>query len=61
MDAKYWYFIAGVSVGWVTKFPLILKWYKELKETRDYQDRKRRAFADEVKRLEEIYKKDKTK
>ena len=31
------YLLIGVVIGWVTKFPLLLKWYKELKSTRDYQ------------------------
>jgi len=31
-------FLLGVLVGWITKFPLILKWYRELKETRAYEE-----------------------
>lgn len=40
MEQKYWFLIIGVVIGWITKFPLVLKWYRELKKTRDYQKMK---------------------
>jgi hypothetical protein len=27
----------GIIIGWLTKIPFLIKWYRELKETRDYQ------------------------
>jgi hypothetical protein len=27
----------GIIIGWLTKIPVLIKWYRELKETRDYQ------------------------
>jgi len=37
MEQKYIYLIVGVLIGWITKFPLILKWYRELKRTKEYK------------------------
>lgn len=31
------YVIIGIVIGWVTKIPFVLKWYKELKSTRTYE------------------------
>ncbi len=47
----------GIFIGWITKVPLLLKWYRELKQTQDYKNRRSDAFLEEIKRLEEIYKK----
>lgn len=49
--------VTGIIIGWITKFPLLIKWYRELKETKDYKNRRTQAFLEEIKRLEEIYKK----
>lgn len=51
------YLGTGVIIGWVMKIPFLWKWYKELKETKDYHNRRTKAYMEEVKRLEEIYKK----
>lgn len=33
MDINTWIiFIGGILVGWLTKLPFALKWYKELKQ-----------------------------
>jgi hypothetical protein len=37
MEERYWFLIIGIVIGWITKFPLLLKWYNELKATRDYE------------------------
>lgn len=55
----YLYIISGVLIGWATKIPFLLKWYNELKETKDYKNRRTTAYLDEIKRLEEIYKNNK--
>lgn len=57
MEEKYVYLIIGVIIGWITKLPFLIKWYKELKETKDYKNRRSQAFLDEIKRLESIYNK----
>ena len=28
----------GLIVGWLTKVPFLIKWYRELKITKDYKD-----------------------
>lgn len=28
----------GIFLGWITKVPLLIKWYRELQETKDYKD-----------------------
>jgi len=33
------YFLVGVLVGWITKVPFLIKWYRELRE--DKIDRQR--------------------
>jgi hypothetical protein len=38
----------GIVIGWIFKFPFLLKWYKELKETRDYQEMKRKKHIEEI-------------
>ena len=53
----YWIFGFGVVIGWISKVPLLWKWYKELRETRDYQDRKSQAILKELERLREAYAK----
>ena len=51
-------FIAiGILIGWITKVPLLIKWYRELQETKDYKNRRTDAFLEEIKRLEAVYKK----
>lgn len=50
MDEKYWYLLVGVLIGWVIKVPFLIKWYKELKNTRDYQELKRLEHAEELER-----------
>lgn len=57
MEERYVYLIIGVIIGWITKLPFLIKWYKELKETKDYKNRRSQAFLDEIKRLESIYNK----
>lgn len=56
MKENYVYLCIGVAIGWITKIPFLIKWYRELKETNDYKNRRTQAFLDEKKRLEEIYK-----
>jgi len=58
MAEKYVYLIVGVAIGWVTKVPFLIKWYRELRETQNYKNRRTEAFLEEIKRLEQIYKKD---
>ena len=50
MDEKYWYILVGVVIGWVTKIPFLIKWYRELRNTRDYQEYKRLEHAEELER-----------
>ncbi len=57
MEQKYVYLLIGVVIGWITKLPFLIKWYKELRETQDYKNRRSQAFLDEIKRLEYIYRK----
>lgn len=53
----YEYLAIGILIGWITKVPFLIKWYRELKETSDYKNRRTTAFVDEIQRLEKIYKK----
>ena len=48
MEQKHWFFLIGVIIGWVTKFPFLLKWYKELKKTKDYKEMKMHNKYQEV-------------
>lgn len=34
---NYMYLLIGVVIGWIIKSPFLLRWYSELKSTRDYQ------------------------
>lgn len=53
---KYTYIIIGILIGWITKVPFLIKWYRDIKETSDYKNRRTTAFLEEIKRLEKIYK-----
>lgn len=56
MEDKYVYLIIGIVVGWVTKFPLILKWYRELKRTRGYEKMMDAIHYEEMKtKYNEMY------
>lgn len=37
---KYGWILIGVIIGWITKVPLLIKWYCELKQTKDYKEMK---------------------
>jgi hypothetical protein len=54
MESKYQYLIIGIIIGWVTKFPLILKWYRELKQTRSYEKMQDKIHVKEI--TEKYYK-----
>ena len=56
MDEKHWYLIIGVVIGWITKFPLLLKWYRELKRTKEYKRMQDDIHFEEIKeRWKQIY------
>lgn len=56
MDEKYWYLIIGVVIGWITKFPLLLKWYRELRKTRAYEKMRDAIHFEEMKqRYNQMY------
>lgn len=58
MADKYIYLISGIIIGWVTKFPLLVKWYRELKRTKDYKKMKDAIHYQEMKdRYNEMYPK----
>lgn len=42
------YLIIGILIGWITKVPFLIKWYRELKETSDYKNRRTEAFIQEI-------------
>jgi len=50
MDQKYLYLIIGVAIGWITKIPFLIKWYRELKETKHYREMKNEIHAEEIRR-----------
>ena len=37
MTDKYWYLIIGIAIGWITKVPFLIKWYRDLRRTREYK------------------------
>jgi len=41
--------IVGVVAGWITKIPFLMKWYRELRDTKDYQQMRL------LKRYEELH------
>lgn len=49
MESKYGYILLGVVIGWVTKFPLLLKWYRELQQTRSYEAMRDKVHFEEMK------------
>lgn len=56
MEAKWWYLIVGIGVGWLTKVPFLLKWYKELRKTRSYERMKDMVHVEELrKKYNELY------
>jgi len=50
MAEKYVYLIIGIVIGWITKFPLVLKWYRELKRTRGYEKMRDTIHYEEMKK-----------
>lgn len=54
MPEKYWYLISGIVIGWIFKVPFLIKWYRDLKKTRGYEEMKRQEH---IKKLEERFKK----
>jgi len=49
METKYIYLLIGVVIGWITKFPLLLKWYSELRKTRSYEKMRDAVHYHEMK------------
>ena len=37
METKYIYLIIGFVLGWITKIPFLIKWYRDLKKTKEYK------------------------
>ena len=54
------YFLLGVSIGciigWGTKVPFLRDWYKAIKETKEYKDRRSEAYLKEIECLKNIYR-----
>lgn len=45
MDIEWWYFIAGVVIGWITKIPIFLYLYREWqREMLDYYEIHKRVL-----------------
>lgn len=53
METKYIYLIIGVVLGWITKVPFLIKWYRDLKKTKEY---KKMQDAIHIKEVEERFK-----
>ncbi len=30
METKYYFLLIGIAIGWLTKIPFLIKWYREL-------------------------------
>lgn len=50
MEQKYWFLLIGVGIGWITKVPFLLKWYRELRKTKMYQAMNNAVHAEEIRR-----------
>lgn len=35
----YWWLIIGIFIGWITKIPLLLKYYREMQSIKDMVNR----------------------
>lgn len=56
MEQKHWYLIIGIAIGWITKVPFLLKWYRDLKKTRGYEKMRDTIHYEEIKqRYNEMY------
>lgn len=56
MEQKYWYLIIGIAIGWITKVPFIIKWYRDLKNTRAYEKMRDAVHVEEMRiRYNEMY------
>ena len=42
--------VIGIIIGWVTKFPFLLKWYRDLKKTRGYEEMSNKIRYEETKK-----------
>jgi len=49
MENKYWYLIYGFLLGWATKIPFLIKWYRQLKKTRAYEKMQDKIHVAEIK------------
>lgn len=47
------YLLVGIVIGWVTKVPFLIKWYRELRETNDYKKRKTDAYLKHFENLKQ--------
>lgn len=36
MVEKYWYLLAGITLGWLTKIPFMLKYYRSIKADKEH-------------------------
>lgn len=36
MVEKYWYLLAGITLGWLTKIPFLLKYYRSIKADKEH-------------------------
>jgi hypothetical protein len=60
MQEKHWYLITGIIIGWIFKIPFLIKWYKDLKKTRAYEEMKNIEHVEELKLRIEKFKKEGT-
>lgn len=52
----YLYIITGVFIGWITKVPFLYRWYRELKQTKDYQKARRGVeLYDMIEKYNKLY------
>lgn len=62
MEQKYWYLIVGIGIGWITKVPFLIKWYRELRRTRNYKKMMDVIHYEEMKaKFNEMYPNNKIK
>jgi hypothetical protein len=51
METKYYFLLIGIAIGWITKVPFLIKWYKELKRYKEGKVKLYNRLINEVNKL----------
>ena len=51
MESRYYFLIIGIAIGWITKVPFLIGWYKDLKRYKEGKIKLYNKLINEINKL----------